>query len=201
MKADAYSGSISRLRERSKRQVQKERQPGDTQSDGRAASLGSGVRFASNRNIQLLVAHSDRRRIARTHGLSFQFASDDADASRGINADRHAVSRNSVDRQHDVVADQQLFAFFAAQNQHVSTSLKRFTVKLSLRDTNGVPKCVIRHIRARFPAKWPKIHQKMPACAERKLINYRLRHTRKSLFGTFESHFATNSSSRRRGTS
>lgn len=82
------------------------------------------MRFAGNCDVGFIHRRSDRSDTTLWHLLvTLKFATQDADVPGGLNADRNAVSIDAIDGQDDVVTDEQLLAFFAAQNQHFVTSL------------------------------------------------------------------------------
>lgn len=56
--------------------------------------------------------------------VPFKFATDDLDRAWGFDPDRHAIARDAIDGQDDVVADDQLFADFAAEHEHVELPLR-----------------------------------------------------------------------------
>ena len=70
---------------------------------------------AADQFERLIFDHISRWSSNRRH-VQFQFATHDAHAVRGFDADLYPVATDFDDRDRDVVADAKLFARFAAEN-------------------------------------------------------------------------------------
>ena len=64
-------------------------------------------------DVGIVLRDAIDRRISGRDGMAIEFASNDADATRRLDSDGDAVAVDSIDCQHDIVTDEELFAFFS----------------------------------------------------------------------------------------